>query len=141
MTKVAENISYLQRSQLKSIALNPQTMALQFRFTEVEGKPDQDVELELLGIAQVNLAKDLEDEEMLAIVGEARMASITDGGRAIFEKLHYPFRSLEHESAPFSYPDLELFHFHLEGDICADVVCKEYRLKEFARSSISRVET
>lgn len=139
MTKVAENIGYLQRSQLKNIALNPQTLALQFRFTEVEGKPDRDVQLELLGIAQVNLAKDLEDEEMLAIVGEANLAPITDGGRAIFEKLRYPFRSLELDSAPFSYPDSELFHFHLEGDVCADVVCKEYRLTELARSPRSRV--
>ncbi len=131
MVKVAKNeIDYLQRSQLKSIVLNPQTLALQFSFTQVEGKRNQDVELELLGIAQVNLAKDLQDDEMFAIVGEASLTSIADGGRAILEKLRYPFRSLENNNVPFSYLDTKMFHFHLEGDICVDVVCKEYRLKE-----------
>jgi hypothetical protein len=125
-------LEYLQRSQLKSIVLDSQTLALQFRFTQVEGKPD--TILELLGIAQINLAKDLDDEEMLAMVGEASLVPIADGGRAVFERLHYPFKSLDDHNAPFSYPGVQLFHFHMEGDICADVICKEYRLREVAAS-------
>jgi hypothetical protein len=125
---MVETLQYLRRSQLKSVVLNPLTLALQFIFTAVEGRPD--TILELLGIAQVNLAKDLDDEEMLAIVGEASLVSVADGGLGIFEQLRYPFKSLADDSVPFSYPGTELFHFHLEGDVCADVICKEYRLRE-----------
>ncbi len=129
------DLEYLQRSQLKSIVLDSQTLALQFRFTQVEGKPD--TILELLGIAQIKLAKDLDDEEMLAtMVGasEPSLIPIADGGRAVFEQLHYPFKSLGDHNVPFSYPGVQLFHFHMEGDICADVICKEYRLREVAAS-------
>jgi hypothetical protein len=126
------DLEYLQRSQLKSIVLDPQTLALQFRFTQVEGKSD--TILELLGIAQINLAKDLDDEEMLAVVGEASLVAIADGGRAVFERLHYPLKSLDDHNVPFSYPGVQLFHFQMEGDICADVICKEYRLREVTAS-------
>ena len=130
MPTMTNDLEYLQRSQLKSIVLDSQTLALQFRFTEVEGRPD--VVLELLGIAQINIAKDLHDEEMLAIVGEVSVIPVSDGGRAVFERLHYPFSSLEDHDVPFSYPGLQMCHFHMEGDICADVICKECRIKEAA---------
>jgi len=126
-TKVLHDLSFLQRSQVSRIVLDPQTLALCFEFVQIEGHPD--TILELHGTALIQLAKHVDDEEMLAIVGEASLSAVTDGGFSTFKILGYPFSSGKKVAEPFVYPDIPMVYFHLEGDICADIVCKDARLR------------
>jgi hypothetical protein len=114
---------FLDRSQLKSIEMDPVTLSLRLVFVQVEGKGD--LKLELDGIAQVNISKDFNDEEMLAIVGEATLRQYEDG-TPVLKLFRYPFTKGAPDYEPMA-SEKAIFHFHLEGDVCIDVICKNVR--------------
>jgi len=121
----------LRNSQLSEVRLDPCTLSIQFRFTFGPGKDD--VVIEMSKTVHIAISKDPEDEELLAIVGEVTLHEALDGGLSILTDLKYPFKSTADRSAVFTYPSTRLYHFHMEGDVCADVVCAQYKLQVINR--------
>ncbi len=65
-------------------------------------------------------------DEGAYFVGELSLTQVSDGGKEVLSTLHYRF--FDQNKEVFSYPSEQLFHFHLEGDICLEVVCGAYEL-------------
>lgn len=117
----------LSTSQLRAVNLNPETLSITFRFTF--GPSEQDVVIDLSDTAHIAISKHLEDDEGLGVIMEARLNALSDGGTAILTELNYPL--LQSAGGPvLTYPSVPLFHFHIEGDVCADVVCGRYTARK-----------
>jgi hypothetical protein len=124
-------IESLARSQLLAVYLDSKALSLRFQFTF--GPPADDIVVELLNTAHIVISKDIDDAELLAVVGEVRLTAVSDGGFSILTKLGYLFKSEANSNAVFTYPSRTMYHFHMEGDVSADVVCGKYtitRLKQ-----------
>lgn len=119
-------IQGLNTSQLRSVNLDPETLSLRFRFTF--GPSENDVIVELSNTAHIAISKHLEDEEGLGVIMEVKLRALEDGGAAVLTELNYPL--LQHQGGPvLTYPSVALYHFHMEGDVCADVVCSSYKVR------------
>jgi hypothetical protein len=57
---------------------------------------------------------------------EAILSKLDDGGEAVLRKTGYGFVGQDGNVA--TYPNIDLYHFHLEGEICADIVCRSFDL-------------
>ena len=121
-------IASLRHSQLKEVRLDRQSLSVSFHFTF--GPDAQGFVLTFKNTVHVAVSKDPDDEELPAIVGEATLVPLSDGGASVLAKLRYPFRKIDDSTAVFTYPERSLYHFHLEGDVCADVVCGNYAMRE-----------
>lgn len=117
----------LQDSQVSNVQLDPQMLSIQFQFTFGPGRDD--VVIEMSNTVHIAISKDPEDEELPALVGEVSITPVLDGGLAVLTALKYPFKSTEDRGSVFTYPSIRLYHFHLEGDICAEVVCAQYKIR------------
>ena len=117
----------LQDSELSEVRLDPVSLSIEFRFTF--GPERENVSIQMSKIVHIAISKDPDDEEMLAIVGKVLLNPVLDGGLSILEDLKYPFKSTEDQTMVLTYPSVQLYHFHLEGDICADVVCAQYKME------------
>lgn len=120
-------IASLRDSQLKEVQLDRQTLSVSLHFTS--GPEAQGIVLTLQNTVHVVISKDPDDEELPAVVGEATLVSLQDGGASVLTKLKYPFRKIDDSAAVFTYQDKRLYYFHLEGDVCCDVVCANYQIR------------
>lgn len=119
-------IQELDGSELRSVYLDPEKLSLTLRFTF--GPMADDIILELSKTAHLAISKHPEDEEGLGVIMEASLKPLPDGGAAVLTELNYPlFQSLG--GPVLTYPSIPLFHFHMEGDVCADVVCSDYKVR------------
>jgi hypothetical protein len=116
--------SALPDSTLSQITMAPDMLSISFRFER--GPDTRPIEVCLRQIAHISLSKTLDDDEGCANVFEASMVRLDDGGLAALSELAYGFRESGAPERPFTYPNRDLFRFHIEGDVCADVVCGDY---------------
>jgi hypothetical protein len=83
------------------------------------------VVLRLCEVVHLVLSQSLA-EEGPHLVGELSITPVSDGGKEVLAALHYRF--FKQNGEVFSYPGEQLFHFHLEGAICLEAVCRSYQL-------------
>ena len=124
--KAVALIQSLDTAQLRSVNLDPEALSLSFRFTF--GPAEEDVTVELSGTAHIALSKHPEDEAGCGIVGEVKLKALEDGGAAVLTELNYALLQYD-GSHVLTYPSTPLYHFHMEGDVCADVVCSSYKVR------------
>ena len=117
-------IASLRDAQLKYVRLDPERMAIALRFTFGTDRPD--VMVHLRNTAHIAISKDPNDEELPAVVGIATLVPLSVDRISTLTKLAYPFRNTDDPSTVFTYSETPLYHFHLEGDICLDIVCGKY---------------
>lgn len=109
--------------------MDPCAQWLNVEFTSSVG--DGDVLLKFFNVALFKFSRTLDDEGLF-VVGAVSLKPYGDGGRDILDSLGYDFR--DEGGNPVSFPDRVLWHFHLEGDVCIDLVCEKYELFRTVRS-------
>lgn len=62
------------------------------------------------------------------VVGEVSLTAVENGGKSVLSNLHYRF--YDQDNAVLNFPDVCLYHFHLEGDICVEAVSESYRISQ-----------
>lgn len=125
----------LRYAQLIQIQLDAQELSLRLRFTFEAGKDD--VIVDLSKTLHIAISKNPEDDELPSVVGAVTLSYVEDGGFDILTKLGYPFRETADPNIVFAFASMPLYHFHMEGDVCADVVCGEYGIEKLKRGSVS----
>ena len=123
---IKQKISGLREYQLARMYVGPLLDALILEFTRCsEGA---DVTVELSQIAHIQVSKTLDDEDGCYLVHEANIERVTDGGTSVLTSLGYRIR--DEDGSVFSYPSQSMYHLHLEGDVCIEVVCGHYQVYE-----------
>lgn len=121
-------IGKLKDSWLKCILLDPKELSLHLEFA-LTGQNRGEIDLKLSNTVQVSVSRTPNEESGHWYVFEARLVAVLDGGLQVLKSLGHGFRkSTEALDLPFTYPETKLFHFHLEGQVCMDVVCAEYQV-------------
>jgi hypothetical protein len=128
-------LTHLRYAQLSQMQLDAQALSLHLRFTFETGQDD--VMINLSRTVHIAISKNPEDDELPAVVGEVTLNSVENGGLAILTKLGYPFRTTLDPKIVFTFPSILLCHFHMEGDVCVDVVCGEYGIQKVKRGSMT----
>jgi hypothetical protein len=114
----------LRDFQLVEISFKPTEWSIHLTFTF--GPNVKDIVVNLFEIAHFILSKNPDDNDGCYMVGEVTLTSITDGGLRVLSSLNYPFKN--RDGSIFSYPSKQLFYWHLEGDVCLEVICGKYEL-------------
>lgn len=116
-------LKQMEASSVSTFFIEPSGRWLSIDFTSSVG--ELDVLLKLFNPILFKFSRTLDDEGLF-VVGGVSLTSIYDGGKDILDSLSYDFK--DESSHRVSYPQRALWHFHLEGDICIDVVCEYYEL-------------
>ncbi|MGH9822315.1 MAG: hypothetical protein ACREDR_03500 [Blastocatellia bacterium] len=116
-------IDQLGTCVLSEMNLEPSGLWLRFDFESAIGGPV--VILKLYNPALVKFSRTLDDEGGF-VIGEAAL-SVLDDSKTDLAALGYGFS--DKNGPTLSYPARTLLHFHLEGDICIDVICEDYDLR------------
>jgi hypothetical protein len=113
----------LKSSDLVGISLNPQNLGLRLDFTF--GPEADDVAIELYQIIHLVFSQPLnaDNEDICFWVGEVELKKIEDNIQEVLST-SYPFAN-QHEQVNANLQSL--IYFHLEGDICLEVVCRNYK--------------
>jgi hypothetical protein len=122
-------LKQLEGSSVSAIFIEPSGQWLSIDFISNVG--DVSVLLKLFNPTLFKFSRTLDDEGLF-VVGGVSLTPFDDGGRDILDSLGYDFRN-EH-GYTVSFPNRVLWHFHLEGDICIDVVCENYELLKAVRT-------
>jgi hypothetical protein len=120
----------LKSSDLVGISLNPQTLGLHLDFTF--GPEAEDVAIELDHIIHLVFSQPLntDDEDICFWVGEVELTKIEDDIQKYLSK-SYPFVN---QNQVDNTNLQSLIYFHLQGDICLEVVCKNYKTFQQVRN-------
>ena len=127
-TSTVSLLHYLRNSQLTEISISPVDFSVKLTFTFAFESHSRDFVVHLFRLVHISFSKDLEDNEGCYVVYEMNLKKIDDGGKNILSLLNYPIKNRTGEV--FSYPSQELYHFHLEGDMCIEVICGKYHIYE-----------
>ncbi|QDL11087.1 hypothetical protein DP113_27110 [Brasilonema octagenarum UFV-E1] len=125
---IAQNITTfledLKSADLIGISLLPQNVGLRLEFTF--GPESGDAKIELYRIVHLVISQPLntDDEDFCFWVGEVELKKIEEGESQILSALSYPFK----DSKGSIETDSSLIYFRLEGDICVEVVCGNYKI-------------
>lgn len=120
----------LKSADLVGISLNPQTLGLRLDFTF--GPEADDVAIELYHVIHLVFSQPLntEDEDICFWVGEVELKKIEDDLQKYLSK-YYPFIN---QNQVDNTNLKSLIYFHLQGDICLEVVCKNYKTFQQVRN-------
>lgn len=111
-------------SQLVGVFIEPTKLWIRLDFiVEIENK---ECDIEFHQILNFHLSKDIDSEDGGYYIGEISHQEITDGGKEILSKMRYPFLDFNEEMKTF--PSKLLHYFHLEGEVCVDIVCGNYKI-------------
>ena len=113
----------LKSADLVGISLNPQNLGLRLDFTF--GPEADDVAIEFYQIIHLVFSQPLNanDEDICFWVGEVELKKIEDNIQE-FLSTSYPFIN---QTGIINTNVQSLTYFHLEGDICLEVVCRNYK--------------
>ena len=120
----------LKSADLVGISLNPQNLGLRLDFTF--GPEADDVAIELYHIIHLVFSQPLntDNEDICFWVGEVELKRIEDNIQNYLSK-SYPFINQNE----VDNTDLQsLIYFYLQGDICLEVVCKNYKTFQQVRN-------
>lgn len=126
-TTITQNLTTfledLKSADLVGISLNPQNLGLRLDFTF--GPEADDVAIELYHIIHLVFSQPLntDDEDICFWVGEVELKRIEDDIQEYLSK-SYPFVDKNEVGKTNLQP---LIYFQLQGDICLEVVCKNYK--------------
>lgn len=124
---ISENVQsllkYLKRSQLVGISVEPSNLSITLEFTH--GTQGCNVIIKVFQVVHFIISKDPDDNDVF-YVGNINLITIEDGGKEILSSLLYPFT--EQDGGVGIYPSRCLFHLHIEGGICIEVVCGSYQI-------------
>jgi hypothetical protein len=114
----------LKSADLVGISLNPQNLGLHLDFTF--GPEFDDAVIELYPIVHLVLSQPLnpDDEEICFWVGEVELKKIEKNAPEILSALSYPFQD---QNGTINANSSSLIYFRLEGDICLEVICVNYK--------------
>jgi hypothetical protein len=118
-------LKQLEASCVSAFFIDPSGQQLNVEFTSTVS--DLGVLLKLYNLVLFKFSRTLDDEGLF-VVGGVSLTPVHHGNQNILASLGYDFRN--DDGYPVSYPSRGLWHFHVEGDICIDVVCEEYELLE-----------
>jgi len=122
----------LKSADLVGISLVPHHFGLHLDFTY--GPDLGDVAIELYQIIHLIFSQPFPSQELdyCFWVGEVQLNQISPENSHILSTLSYPFN---HSKPSNGYPlNLPLVHFHLEGEICLEIICSHYKIfREFMK--------
>jgi hypothetical protein len=116
----------LKSADLVGISLVPDHFGLHLDFTY--GPDFGDVAIELYQIVHLIFSQPFPSQELDSCfwVGEVQLNQISPENHHILSTLSYPFNhSNLFNSDLLNSP---LVHFHLEGEICLEVICSHYKV-------------
>jgi len=126
-TTITQNLTTfledLKSADLVGISLNPQNLGLHLDFTF--GPETDDVAIEFYHIIHLVFSQplNLNDEDICFWVGEVQLKNIEDDIQK-YLSTSYPFinqNGIINTNLP------SLIYFHLQGDICLQIVCRNYK--------------
>lgn len=115
-------IDKISHCQISQFVLEPTKLWLRLEF--IDPIDLKEIVLELYKMAYFSLSKTSDDEDGAYVILEAELLSVNDS-LELLSKLNYGFIS----SPQINVLD-SLYHLHIEGDICLDVVCESYKVFE-----------
>lgn len=88
--------------------------------------PESRIIVLLRGIINITISKspDPDYEELAFFILEATLEKLDDGGESVFRKTGYEFFDKDGNMA--TYPDIDLYHFHMFGEVRAHIVCRSF---------------
>jgi hypothetical protein len=119
-------LSDVNNRHIAEMSVDPLRGMVRLRLVMGEAGND-DIFLTLQKVAYISTAcnpDDIKDLDALAFIADLSFYSLVDGGAAILASLNYPILNLE--GGVRTYPGTLLYYIHMEGDICADIVCGSY---------------
>jgi hypothetical protein len=123
-------IDKISHCQISQVVLEPTQLWLRLEF--IDPIDLKEIVLELDKMAYFSLSKTSDDEDGAYVILEAKLSSVNDS-LGLLSKLNYGF---------ISSPQINLlesiYHLHIEGDICLDVVCESYKIFERPDGNIKR---
>ena len=121
----------LKSADLVGISFIPQSLGLRLDFTY--GPEIGDVGIELYRIVHLVFSQpfDPDDTDYCFWVGEVEIESLSEAAMSVLSSLSYPFTNSSSASS--------LVRFRLEGDICLEAVCGNYKIyREFLEEKNGR---
>ena len=116
-------LNNLKSSSLAEIYMDPTTLSLRLNFTY--GPDGKDISIVFFHIAHMTISKILDDEDGVFNISEISINGIKDGGSDLLKKLGYMFQD---GNGVLTYPEEKLFHLYIEGDVCMEVICGNYKI-------------
>ncbi len=115
----------LKSADLVGITFLPRTLGLRLDFTF--GPEANDVAIELYKIVHLVLSQPInpDDEDYCFWVGEVEVKKLVNDGTQLLSDLSYQFTK---QNGMIDSDLASRFYFHLEGDICIEVVCSHYQI-------------
>ncbi len=135
LTRVTDQLLRdVNNRHIAEMSVDPLRGIVRLRLVIGEVRND-DIFLTLQKVAYISTAcnpDDIEDLDALAFIADLRFYSLVDGGAAILASLNYPLLNLE--GGVRAYPGTLRYYIHMEGDICADIVCGSYHVSRSPES-------
>jgi len=125
-SKTYNLLNSLRDFQLHETFVHPIEWSIRFNFSFGSDPTVRDMVIKLSEVVHFLLSKDSDDNEGCYTVYETTLTELEDGGKEVLSSLSYPIKSTD--GNVFCYPSKTLFHFHLEGDLCVEVVCGKYEV-------------
>jgi hypothetical protein len=114
----------LKGSSLINCTIDSSNFSFHLEFSFGHGKTD--VIVKLYQVVHSLISKDPDDQDSCFFIGDLFINSLNDGGLELLSDLKYGFRDPNGEVS--SYPSRSLWHLHIEGGICIDLVFCAYEV-------------
>ncbi len=120
-----KSLDTLKNVDLRHLLLDASAGTALLQFTFSPSEPDTTIELSRISLFKVSIDSDVGGE--LAFVGQVEAFQFEDAGQEVLSKLEY---CLQKEPGVVRTPPEQVsFYFHIEGDMCADIVCGAYSVR------------
>ena len=119
--KLLKQLSHFQLYKVSFVETN-----WSVNLTFVFDNNTKDIIIELFNIIHLTMSKTIDDNDGCYMVGEVTITRVNDGGAKILSSLRYPLKNLDQNV--LYYRSRSLFHLHLEGDMCLDIICGDFTI-------------
>ncbi|MUL36524.1 hypothetical protein [Gloeocapsopsis dulcis] len=119
----------LKSSQLVQVSFEPTKLWVSLEFTF--GPEGKNVVVELQQLVHFVLSKEDPDDDGCFFVGEVTMTTVENSATEILSSLSYLFR-IQNKNVQ---PEQSLLHFHLEGAVCIEAICRADLLQKLVIES------
>jgi hypothetical protein len=121
---ILDIIKDLSGSTISEIGLNPHTRTL--RIDLASSHAGEGISVEFYRFVQINISGQLDDEEDFPTVIDVFLSPLDDSRLEVLSALDHQWR--ETERAVSTYPGRPLYHLHLVGSLCIDVIAEGYQV-------------
>lgn len=126
---IQAKLKKIQNFELDSIDVfqNLQNISLHFSFS---GDARSETILSLASVIHFVCSRaPSNDDTDSYYVGEVSIEKINSGLNDMLDKLCYGF--VDGKGKTFTYPDLDIYHLHIEGEIVIDIFCQYVKLAKY----------